>query len=275
MGLRIGTNVASMTAQRNLATSDAEAAHAIRALASGSRIVSPGDDSAGYAISETLRAQAESLGTVKQNAENAKGLIQVAEGGLSEQNNILIRLRELGTQASSDTVTDDERGFIDTEFQQLSQEFDRIAKTTTYGSKKLLTGTDDTYEFQVGVHNTSDDIVKYKMDTDTTASGAGIKGLSVSDKSDARSSLESIDEAMLAVAKARSGFGAIQSRLQYASDNADIQRENVLEAHSRISDADVGQEVANLTQAQVKQSFGVSVLAQANQSPQRALKLLA
>jgi flagellin len=274
MGLRIGTNIASITAQRNLAKSDAEATHAIRALSSGSRIVSPGDDAAGYAIAETLRAQAESLREVKQNAENAKGLIQVAEGGLSEQNNILIRMRELGTQASSDTVSDDERGFIDTEFQQLSQEFDRIAKTTTYGSKKLLTGTDETYEFQLGVHNTPDDIVKYKMNSDTTASGVGIKGLSVDDKSDARESLETIDEAMQTVAKARAGFGAIQSRLEYAGNNTEIQRENVLEARSRIADADVGEEVAKLTQAQVKQNFGISVLAQANQMPERALKLL-
>ena len=119
-------------------------------LASGSRVVQAGDDAAGFAISEILRGQASSITQAKNNSENAKGLIQVAEGGLNEQNNILIRLRELTVQAASDTVGEDERKFMNTEFMQLKAELDRIAKTTRYGAKELLAGSNEKYEFYLG-----------------------------------------------------------------------------------------------------------------------------
>jgi flagellin len=274
MGLRIGTNIASIAAQRNLARSEAQVVHASRALSSGSRIVSPGDDAAGFAISESLRGQAAGLRQAKQNSDNAGGLIQVAEGGLNEQNNILVRLRELAVQAASDTVSDDERGFLDTEFKSLTAEFDRTALTTRYGSKQLLSGSDQQYEFHLGTGNTDADVIKYKMDTDTRASSLGVSGLGVSDKDDAKSSLKDLDDATYKLAKARAGFGAMQSRFQIASNNLDLQHENIVAARSRIADADVAAETANLVQGQVLQEFGISVLAQANQMPQRAIKLL-
>ena len=124
----------------------------------------PGDDAAGFAIAESLRGQAASLRQAKQNASNATGLIQVAEGGLNEQNNILIRLRELAVQSASDTVGEDERAFLDTEFQNLTAEFNRIAETTTYGRKQLLTGTNVEYEFHLGAGSTDSDVVRYKLD---------------------------------------------------------------------------------------------------------------
>lgn len=274
MSLRIGTNVASIAAQRNLDRAESKTTHAIRALSSGSRIVQSGDDAAGYAISESLRGQAQSLKQAKQNADNATGLIQVAEGGLNEQNNILIRLRELAVQSASDTVGDDERGFLETEFSNLIQEFDRIAATTTYGKKQLLTGTNEEFEFHLGTGNTDLDIIRYKLETDTRSSSLGIDGMSVVDQGDARSALNEIDGAMMKVANARAGFGAIMSRLEIAGNNLDLQRENVLSARSRIADADVAFEVSEMVQGQVMQELGVAVLAQANQNPMRALKLL-
>src|SRR6476620_10116363 len=122
MGLRIGTNVASIAAQRELAHSEKQTSHAVRALASGSRIVNAGDDAAGFAIAESLRGQSASLKQAKQNAENAVGFVQVAEGGLNEQNNILIRLRELAIQSASDTVGENERGFLDFFYQKATSE---------------------------------------------------------------------------------------------------------------------------------------------------------
>jgi flagellin len=224
--------------------SEKRTSHAAQALSSGSRIVNAGDDAAGFAISEVLRGQAASLKAAKRNADSATGLIQVAEGGLNEQNNILIRLRELSVQAASDTVGDDERGFINKEVDQLKSEIDRIASTTTYGAKKLLTGTDEQFEFHLGAGNTSDDVVRYQLDTDTRASALGVSGLSVSDKGDAREALGDIDSALGKIAQARAGFGAMQSRLQYAANNLDVQFENITAAKSTISDADVAFESA-------------------------------
>ena len=274
MGLRISTNVASIGAQRLLGKSEERFAHAVRAIASGSRIVDAGDDAAGFAIAENLRGEAEGLARAKQNAESAVGLIQVAEGGLNEQNNIVIRLKELAVQSASDTVGNDERGFLDTEFQQLTKEFDRIAETTRYGSKQLLTGTNEEFTFQLGAGNTENDVIRYKLEGDTRASTLGLTGLSVADRDDARSMLTDLDNATTQISKARSGFGAIQSRLQIASNNLDTQHENILSARSRITDADIAHEVSEMVQGQVQQSAGISVLAQANGNTERALKLL-
>ena len=274
MGLTISTNVASIAAQRHLAKAEAQTSRAIQALASGSRLVQPGQDAAGFAIAESLRGQAASLKTTKQNADNAIGLIQVAEGGLSEQNNILVRLRELAVQAASDTVGDDERQFINVEFQQLTQEFDRIAKTTRYANKNLLTGTNEEYSFQIGTGNKDEDVIRYRLEADTRIDSLGLSGIGVEDQRDARYVLNDIDQAMLKMANARAGFGAIQSRLEIAGNNVQQQYENIRAAHSRIADADVAYEVAQLTQGQILQDFGTSVLAQANQNPSRAAKLL-
>lgn len=274
MGLRISTNVASVAAQRQLGRSQDRFSHASRALASGTRLVDPGDDAAGFAISESLRGQAESLKSARNNAESAVGLIQVAEGGLSEQNNILVRLRELAVQAASDTVGDEERKFIDVEFQQLGKELDRIAETTRYGNKMLLTGGNEEYEFQLGSGGTENDVIRYKMEADTRASTLGIAGLSVEDQDSARSLLADLDDALLKVAGARASFGAVQSRLNIASNNLDLQHENVVSARSRIADTDVAYEAAELANAQMTQQFGISVLAQANSFPQAALRLL-
>ena len=274
MSLRVGTNTASIAAQHNLRKASEASTHAMRALSSGERIVNAGDDAAGFAISEMLRGQAESLKQARGNADSAKGLIQVAEGGLNEQNNILIRLRELAVQSASDTVGQDEREFINTEYTQLTLELDRISKTTTYGRKPLLQGTNEEFQFQLGAGDSESDVIRYTLDADTTASSLGLEGLEISDQSSARSNIRYLDEAMSKVAKARAGFGAIQSRLEIAGSNLDRQRLDVIEARSRIADADYGEEVSKMVQSQILQDFSIAVLAQANQDSARALNLL-
>ena len=275
MGLRISTNVASIGAQRVLGKQQARMEHAELALASGSRIVMAADDAAGLAISENIRGQLGCIKMARNNSYNAQSLIQVSEGGLNEINNILIRLRELGVQAASDTVSDVEREFLDQEAQQLRLESDRIAKSTRFGNKALLDGSGEEFEYHVGPFADEDEnVIRYQVSADATASTLGIDGVSVSDKGGARDTLQSVDDALVKIGKMRADFGAVQSRLQMTTSNLDIQYENLSAAKSRISDADIAYESAEMASSQILQSASVSVLAQANQNGAAALKLL-
>lgn len=274
MGLRITTNVASIAAQRTLGQTQRSVEKAMKQLATGTRFSDPSESAGEFAISEHLKGQISGLKAGRGNAEFAASFIAVAEGGLSEQSNILVRMRELSIQAASDTVSDTERGFLDLEFQNLTKEADRIAKTTSFGSQKLLSGDDKAYEFQVGAYKGEDNIVRYNSDTNTTSSEIGISGLSVRDKDDARDSLEEIDDAMMKISAARAQFAAVQSRLNSVANNASIQIENLTAAQSRISDTDIAGAVGEMTKGMVQQQFQMAVLAQANQFPQHVLKLV-
>jgi flagellin len=274
MGLRINTNIAAIAAQRELGKGQERENHALRAISSGNRIVRPADDAAGLAISENLRGELGGIKKAKENAGNALALIQVAEGGLNEQTNILVRLRELSLQSASDTIDDRERGYLDNEFQQLSQELDRIAKTTNFGSKTLLTGNGGKLTFHIGPYGGKENRIVYNLDADTTASNLNVDGLAIKDRDDAEDNLEKIDKAINKLGGVRANFGAIQSRLQATSSNLDTQYENLSEARSRISDADIAYETGELAQAQVQREAQISVLAQANQTPSRAIKLI-
>lgn len=274
MGLRISTNMPAIAAQKVLQSNAKRLEHASQALATGSRIVHASDDAAGLAIAENLKAQTRGIAQAKNNAFNAGSLIQVSEGGLNEINNILVRVRELGIQGASDTVGDKERGFINEESKQLLQEADRIAKTTRFGDKKLLDGSGGDQEFQVGPYGGQDNIIKFSLESNATASELGIDGIDLSDKSSARDALETVDEALGKIGTMRANFGAIQSRLDSTVSNLDTQYENVSEAHSRISDTDVAKETSEMASANILQNAAVSVLAQANQFPQVALKLI-
>ncbi len=275
MGLRINTNVSSITAQRHLTKQQGRTEHALAAMASGTRIVKAADDAAGLAISENIKGQLGGLKMARNNAFNAVSMIQVSEGGLNELSNALIRIRELGVQAASDNIGEIERQFLDNEVQQLVQEFDRIAKSTRFGSKQLLTGSGEEFEFHVGPFGDEDEnVIRYNIQADATASTLGVDGLSVSDKSDARETLHRVDEALINIGKMRADFGAVQSRLQTTTSNVDIQIENLSAAKSRLADADIAAESAELAAGQVLQQAGVAVLAQANQSQNAALRLI-
>jgi flagellin len=274
MGLRINTNIAALAAQRQLGIGQDRENHALQALSSGNRIVRPADDAAGLAISEHLRGELGGIKKAKENTQGALSLIQVAEGGLNEQTNILIRLRELSLQASSDNIDDNERGYLNNEFQQLTQEFDRIAKTTNFGSKTLLNGNGGKFTFHVGPYGGKDNRIVYNLNADTTAGNMNIDGLAIDDRDDAEDNLAKLDKAIDKISSVRANFGAIQSRLQSASSNLDTQYDNLAEARSRIADADVAYETGELAQAQVLREAQIGVLAQANQAPARAIKLL-
>lgn len=274
MAFRVSSNIASLTAQRHLGKAERKAEHALVALASGSRVANAGDDAAGFAIAETLRGQLGGLRQAKINAESAQALMQTAEGGLNEQNNILVRMRELAVSAASDTAGEDERGFIDREFQGLIAEFDRIARSTRYGNKALLSGSGEEFQFQLGAYEASENLVSFSLDADTTSKTVGIDGLGVADQDEALSALEDIDESLIKVADARSTFGAMQSRFNFAIDSLMAQAENVDKARSILQDADLADEVSQLAAAQIQLQAGISVLAQANSNHAMLVKLI-
>lgn len=277
MGLRINTNVPSLTAQRNLRANRFSLDKNLERLSSGSRINHAGDDAAGLAISETLRAQIRGITQAERNAQDGISLVQVAEGGLVEVANILIRMRELGVQASSDTVGTRERGFLNNEFQQLSEEIDRIANSIEFNGNPLLNGNGSAFEVQIGTKNNP--LVDRIKLFDPYASNVNLVSLginlsSVADKTSAQNSLASIDQALNAVTSIRAGFGSMQNRLQSVINNLTVNKENMMAANSRIRDADLAEETSEMTKAQILNQAGVSVLAQANSSIKGALGLL-
>lgn len=277
MGLRINTNVPSLVAQRNLRGNRGLLDRTLERLSSGSRINHAGDDAAGLAISETLRAQIRGLGQAERNAQDGISLIQVGEGGLVEISNILIRMRELGVQAASDTVGTRERKFLDNEFQQLSEEIDRIANSIEFNGNPLLNGSGNSFEIQIGTRNNP--LVDRIKLFDPYASNVnlvslGINLATIADKASAQNCLGSIDSALNSVTSIRAGFGAMQNRLQSVLNNLSVNKENMMAANSRIRDADLAEETSELTKAQILNQAGVSVLAQANSSIKSALGLL-
>jgi flagellin len=276
MGLRINTNVPSLSAQRSLGINTRNLNDNLRKLSSGERITRSGDDAAGLAISENLKAQIRGMRQAKRNAGDAVSLLQTAEGGMNEISNIIIRLRELSVQAASDTVGATERGFSDIEFQNLKEEIDRISKSTEFNGIKLLDGSGGKLEFQVGTKN---DPVLDRLQYDGTGADASLKALGleldgVSTKEGAQGALKKLDDALVQINGVRANFGALQNRLQSTQNNLEISDENLSAANSRIRDVDVASETADMTKNNILLQAGISVLSQANNAPNTALKLL-
>nr|BFD58253.1 flagellin [Bdellovibrio sp. CKG001]BFD61683.1 flagellin [Bdellovibrio sp. HM001]BFD65485.1 flagellin [Bdellovibrio sp. HAGR004] len=276
MGLRIGTNVAALNAQKNLYMTNINANRSMARLASGMRINQAADDAAGLAISENLKGQIRGLRQANRNANDGISLVQVAEGSLNEVSNMLIRLRELGVQASSDTIGETERKFLDVEYQQLKSEIQRITESTVFNGYELLNGTGGMIDIQVGVNNDPfrDRISFNAGAANATIDALGLTAESVATKEGAQLSLDTIDQALTSVNAIRANFGALQNRLQSTSNNLLIADENLSAANSRIRDTDVAAETSEMTRNNILLQAGVSVLGQANQSQQLALKLL-
>jgi flagellin len=245
-------------------------------LASGSRINHAGDDAAGLAISENLKAQIRGMRQAKRNALDGTSLIQVSEGGLNEISNMIVRLRELSIQAASDTIGDTERGFTDREFQSLKQEVDRIANVTQFNGIPLLNGKAGIFEIQVGTHNNPilDRIVYNGERADASVDALKLGGESVATKQGAQLSLSVIDDALIRVNSIRADMGALQNRLGSTINNLAIGDENLSAANSRIRDTDFAEEVSEQTKNNILMQSGISVLSQANSTNQSALKLL-
>lgn len=277
MGLRINTNVQSMIAQRNLGISNTKQASSLEKISSGTRIARAADDSAGLAISSKMTADIRSLRQDNRNANDGISMVQVAEGGMNEISNILTRFRELSIQASSDTIGDKERGFINKEMVQLRGEIDRIANTTEFNGRKLLNGSGDKLEIQVGLNNSPEhDRFVYDVSKLNVGSAAlGVDGVHTETKEAAQGNLEKIDGAIQMLSQNRSDVGALQNRLSSSVSNLQIYEENLSAAKSRIYDVDVASESSELTKQNILSQAGTAVLSQANSNAMGALKLLA
>ncbi|MBY0518536.1 MAG: flagellin FliC [Bacteriovoracaceae bacterium] len=275
MGLRINTNVSSIAAQRSVNKTNQAQESSLSKLSSGSRITKSADDAAGMAISEKMKAEIRSAKQADRNANDGISMVQVAEGGLNESQNILTRLRELAIQASSDTVGDVERSFSNMEYQNLLKEMDRISQVTEFNGKKLLDGTGDTFDFQVGTKGDENSKITYEAgQVNASISELGVEGLEVSSKEGAQSSLASVDSAIEKISGQRAFLGALQNRLASSSSNLQVNVENLSAANSRIRDVDYAEETAKQATNTILQAAGTSVLAQANMNGQNALKLI-
>lgn len=276
MGMRITTNLASINAQRTLTSSQREIQKSFAQLSSGSRITKAADDAAGLGISEQLKSQIRSYSQASRNANDGISMIQVAEGGLSEVSNILTRMRELGIQASSDTVGERERGYINTEVQQLKDEVQRISKTTRFGTTNLLDGTGEKFDIQVGINNdTFEDRISFDSSAlNSTASELGIDGMDFSSKDGAQASLNVVDDAQNKLSSFRANLGALQNRFQSTIENLGVQHENLSAANARIRDTDIAAATAESARNNVLLQASSAVLSQANQIPSLALRMI-
>lgn len=275
MGFRINTNVPSLSAQRSLGQTSKAQEASFAKLSSGNRITKSADDAAGMAISEKLKAEIRSIKQADRNANDGISMVQVAEGGLNETQNILTRLRELAIQSASDTVSDVERGFTNMEYQNLVQEMDRISKVTEFNGIKLLNGEGDKLDFQIGSKGDENSVISYEAGkVNATIGDLGVEGLNVGTKDSAQSSLASVDAAIEKVSGQRAFLGALQNRLVSTSNNLQVTQENLSAANSRIRDVDYADATAQQAKNSILNSAGTSVLAQANMSGQNALKLI-
>lgn len=276
MGLRINTNTASLNAQKVLWGTKLGLDRSMEKLASGYRINRAGDDAAGLAISENLRAQTRGLKQASRNANDGISLVQVAEGSMNEISGILIRLRELAVQGASDTIGPVERQFLNVEYDQLVSEIDRIADATEFNGTQLLAGVGTIMDFQVGTRN-NPEIDRISFDSskaDANSAALGVNLTSVADKASAQNALSAVDTAIMSVSAMRADFGALQNRLQMTVSNINNSIENMSAANSRIRDVDIAEETSEMTRNNILLQAGTSVLAQANQSSNVALGLL-
>jgi flagellin len=275
MALVINTNIASLEAQRNLAHSQTALATTFQKLSSGMRINTAADDASGLAISENMQAQIRSFGSAERNANNAVSMAQVAEGALGQMSNILSRMRELSVQGANGDLTATDRGYMNTEFTSLRDEIDRMVQSTKFNGKDLLSGPTVSIDFQVGINNTAADKIAVDFGNMTIqALGIASSGVDGADATNSLASISAVDAAIANVSARRADYGAVMNRLQLTVANTQSMRTNLSAANSRIRDVDVAEETASMARSQVLSQAGVSVLSQANQGPQLALKLL-
>jgi len=274
--LAIMTNMGSIAAQKNLSTSSRGMQKSIERLSSGLRLNSATDDAAGMAVATGLRAQLGGYQQASRNANDAIAIMNTAEGGLNTVSDTLIRMRELAVQSASDGVTDTERDYIETEFADLISEIDRVSAVTEYNGIKLLNasaGSGGNVTFQIGTRNTANDRITVNL-KDMGSSTLGVKGDSVSTLTGAQATIASIDTAISTLSSHRATIGSTINTLDGAMSNLGNTIQNVSTAVSQIRDADIAAESASFASSMVLQQAGVSMLAQANQAPNLALRLL-
>ena len=284
MAQTINTNVMSLTAQRNLNSSQSTMATSMQRLSSGLRVNSAKDDAAGLAIAERMNTQVRGMNVAIRNANDGISLAQTAEGGMAEISNMLQRMRELAVQSANGTNSDDDRGNLDAEFQALNSEIGRIAETTQFNGISVLnspgTGSGSaavpaSITFQVGANTASGNTLSINLsEIASLTAGSGSATNNIATVSGTTAAMTAIDSMINDVTSARADFGAVQSRFESAISNLQVGMENQAAARGRIMDADFAVETANMTRSQILQQAGNAMVSQANSAPQSVLQLL-
>jgi flagellin len=271
MGLVIQTNVASLSAQKNLSGNQKSLLSSFNRLSSGLRVNTAADDAAGLAISESMKSQIRSYTVAERNASDGISMAQTAEGALGEVHGVLGRLRELAMQSANGSLADADRAYLNTEFGQLTSEITRIQDSAKFNGVTLVGMTGSSLTFQVGLASASSDQISLSFGSlDLSA----VITAGVANATSALASLTQIDAAISAVSTKRAQFGAAMNKMEVATSNIQTMRLNLSAANSRIIDVDVAHETSNMSRNQVLTQAGVSILAQANQLPQMAFGLL-
>jgi flagellin len=275
MGLRIYNNVEAMNAHRQLTANNMQMTRTIEKLSSGLRINRAADDAAGLAVSEEMRTKIRGMAVASRNALDGVSLVQVADGALAGVNDMLQRMRDLAVQAANGTLTDQQRANLDAEVQTLLSEVDRASSDTDFNGLKILSGSVSSaacaITLQVGAEAAQS--IAFTIATMNTTQ-LGVSGIAISTANSASAAIASIDSAIRSVNSARANMGAIQNRLEQTISRLNLTSENLQAAESRIRDADMAQEMINLTRRQILEQSGTAMLAQANQSGQSVLQLL-
>ena len=269
--MRINHNLVAMNTHRQLGISNNAGAKSMEKLSSGFRINRAADDAAGLSISEKMRGQIRGLTQASRNAQDGISVVQTAEGALDEVHAMLQRMRELAVQSANDSNTDDDRGYIQAEVDQLVGEINAISEKTQFNTMTLLDGDFTDKLFHVGANQGQVITVSISsMSADTL----GISAVSVEEQTDADTAIGTIDDAIKDVSKQRSALGAIQNRLEHTIKNLDNSAENLQAAEARIRDVDMAQEMMEQTRQSILQQASTAMLAQANLMPQTVLQLL-
>ncbi len=275
MAMTINTNSISLNAQRNAGMSQSVLATSMQRLSSGLRVNSAKDDAAGLAIAERMNAQVRGMNVAIRNANDGISLAQTAEGALGKVGDALQRMRELAVQSANGTNNADDRDNLQAEFDQLSQEVDRVVSAAKFNGTALLDGTTATFTFQVGAGTDATDTID--VDTaDLSATVTAVTALDISgaDATGATAAIDALDDALTEVTTARATFGAVQNRFDSVIGSLQVSAENLAAARGRIMDADFASETMNLSRAQILQQAGTAMISQANQLPGQVLSLL-
>jgi flagellin len=275
MALTVNTNLSALRAANALNATQGRLSHTLAKISSGLRVTKAADDAAGSAVASNLNTIARSGKQAMRNANDGISIIQTAESATVEVLNILDRMRELAVQSASETLANDERAYIDDEFEELSDEIERIAQATEFNDLPLADGTNTSLSVQVGVTSGTESQLTITLG-DLTVSTLGVDTTSIdmTTATTAKAAIDDIDLAIDNVNSVRAGFGAVQNRIDSSIANMTSYVESLTAAKSQIMDADYAFETAEMTRLQVMQQAGVAALAQARTINQSVVSLL-
>ena len=269
--MRINTNLNAMIATNQMSKNTALAGSSMEKLSTGLRITKAGDDAAGLAVSEKMRAQIRGMEQAERNVQDGISIVQTAEGALEEAGNIAQRMRELGVQAGNDTLSEEDRTKVKAELTQLQDEMSKIATETKFNGKQLLNAV-GTFTIQAGANSETRTVSTANLAS--IANDLSLKSTNISSSTQAQSFVTKVDTALSSINDARSALGAMQNRLEYTANNLTTSTENLTAAESRIRDVDVAKEMVTLSKLNILNQASQAMVSQAKQQPESVSQLL-